>query len=126
MTIFRLPYLEDDTDAVIDEEVQTHRLCSKGLQVLLNFDGKRRYLKIRSAAKSSAVMPNHKSTGKANYNAVENNERKYLPLKDHFEYLQNLGEVRATRVVATLVNGMGGHVNRDDNIDVTYLPISMG
>ncbi len=71
-------------------------------------------------------MPNHKSTGKANYNAVENNERKYLPLKDHFEYLQNLGEVRATRVVATLVDGMGGHVNRDDNIDVTYLPISMG
>jgi hypothetical protein len=62
--------------------------------VLLNF-GRRRYLKIRSAAKSSAVLPTHKSTGKANYNAVQNNERKYLPLKYHFEYLLNLGEVRA-------------------------------
>jgi hypothetical protein len=95
------------------------------LQVLLNI-GKRRYLNIRSAAKSSAVLPTHKGTGKANYNAVKTNERKYLPLKHHFEYLQNLGEVRATRVVATLVDGMGGHVNRDDNIEVTYLPISMG
>jgi hypothetical protein len=79
-----------------------------------------------NAAKSSAVLPTHKSTGKANYNAIQKNERKYRPLKDHFEYIQNLGEVRATRVVATLVDGMGGHVNRDNNIDVTYLPISMG
>ena len=126
MTAFRLPFLVDDgTDAVVDEDIWTHLLCSKGLRVLLNF-GRRRYLKIRNAAKSLAVLPNHKSTGKVNYQAVENNERKYRPLKDHFEYLQNLGEVRATRVVATLVNGMGGHAKRDNNIDVTYLPISMG
>jgi hypothetical protein len=71
VTVFRLPYLEDDTeDVVADKEVQTHLLCSKGLQVLLNF-GRRSYLKIRSAAKSSAVLPTHKSTGKANYNAVQ-------------------------------------------------------
>jgi len=69
VTIFRLPYLEDDTDAVVDEEVQTHLLCSKGLQVLLNF-GRRRYLRIMNAAKSSAVLPTHKSTGKANYNST--------------------------------------------------------
>ncbi len=126
MTVFCLPFLVDNgTDAVIDEDVRTHLLCSRGLRVLLNF-GRRRYLKIRNAAKSSAVLPNHKSTGKVNYHAVENNERKYRPLKDHFEYLQNLGEVRATRVVAMLVDGMGGHANRDDNIDVTYLPISVG
>ena len=25
-----------------------------------------------------------------------------------------------------MVDGMGGHANRDNNIDVTYLPISMG
>jgi hypothetical protein len=28
----------------------------------------------------------------------------------------NLGEVQATQVVATLVDGMGGHANRDNNI----------
>jgi hypothetical protein len=53
----------------------------------------------------SSVLPDHKSMGTKNYNAVEYNDRKYLPLKNHFEYLKNLGEVRATRVVATLVDG---------------------
>ena len=94
VTVFRLPFLVDDgTNAVVfDEDVRTHLLCSKGLRVLLNF-GRRRYLKIMKAAKSSAVLPNHKSTGKVNYHAVEKNECKYRPLKDLFEYLQNLGEV---------------------------------
>jgi hypothetical protein len=43
-----------------------------------------------------------------------------------FEYLKNLGEVRETKVVATLVDGMQGHANRDNSFDMTYLPISMG
>ena len=75
---------------------------------------------------SSAVLPDHKSIGKKNYNAVEKNECKYQPLFHHFEYLKNLGEVRATRAVATLVDGMSGHANRDNNIEVIYLPTSMG
>jgi hypothetical protein len=91
VTVFRLPFHDDD--AVVDEDVRTHLLCSKGLRVLLNF-GRRSYLKIiMKAAKSSGVLPNHKGTGKVNYQAVEKNELKYRPLKDHFEYLQNLGEV---------------------------------
>jgi hypothetical protein len=44
----------------------------------------------------------------------------------HFEYLKNLGEVRATQVVAPLVDGMQGHANYDNSINVTYLPICMG
>ncbi len=44
----------------------------------------------------------------------------------HFEYLKNLGEVQATRVVATLVNVMQGHTNCDDSLDMTYLPILLG
>ena len=71
VTVFCLPFLVDNgRDAVIDEDVRTHLLCSRGLRVLLNF-GRRRYLKIRNAAKSSAVLPNHKSTGKTNYQAVK-------------------------------------------------------
>ena len=70
MTVFCLPFLDDGTDAVVDEDVRTHLLCSKGLRILLNF-GTRRYLKIVNAAKSSAVLPNHKSTGKVNYHAVK-------------------------------------------------------
>jgi hypothetical protein len=44
----------------------------------------------------------------------------------HFEYLMELGgEVRATRVVATLVEGMQARVNRDNDDDVRYLPIAV-
>jgi hypothetical protein len=71
-------------------------------------------------------MPAHKSIRKKNYNAIEKNVQKYEPLLRHFEYPKNLGEVRATKVVATLVDGMQGHANCDDSLDVTYLPISMG
>ena len=35
--------------------------------------------------------------------AIKNNARKYKPLVSYFEYLKNLGEVRATRVVAQLL-----------------------
>ena len=64
--------------------------------------------------------------GKTNYNAIENDTRKLEPLVSHSEYLMNLGEVRATRVVSVFVDGMGGHDNRNASVDVTYLPISMG
>ena len=48
------------------------------------------------------------------------------PLLMHLDYLLNLGEVCATRVVTTLVDGIQGHANREDTIDQAYLPISMG
>ena len=54
---------------------------------------------------SLPVLPTHKSIGKKNYNAVKNNELKYQPLKDHFEYLKNLGEVQAMQAVAMLIHG---------------------
>jgi hypothetical protein len=124
--VFRLPFVNDGTDAIDDNNgVRTNLLCKKGLGSLLTF-GQRRYVSNRRAAMSSAVLPDNKSIGKKNYNNVEKYERKYQPVLHHFEYLKNLGEVRATRAVATLVDGMGGHANRDDNIDVTYLPILMG
>ena len=60
------------------------------------------------------------------HNAIRRNDARLAPLKAHFEYMMNLGEVRATRVVATLVDGVAGHSNRDDAEDMVYLPISMG
>ena len=38
----------------------------------------------------------------------------------------NLGKVRATRVVSTLVDGEIGQANRNDTVDMIYLLISMG
>ena len=40
--------------------------------------------------------------------------------------MMHLGEVRATRVVATMVDGVAGRANRDDTTDMVFLPISMG
>ncbi len=105
--------------------VHRHLLCTWGLQRILAF-GKKRYGSICNALKFTSVMPAYKSTGKKNYNAIEKNHQKYEPLMRHFKYLKNLGEVRATQVVATLVDGMQGHANCDDSINVTYLLISMG
>ncbi len=96
-----------------------------GLQRILEF-GKKRYGSICNASKFTSVMPAHKSIGKKNYNAIKKNDQKYEPLMRHFEYLKNLGEVRATRVVAKLVDGMQGHANCHDSVNMTYLPISMG
>jgi hypothetical protein len=124
-TLFRLPYFVGDGNDDDSNEHRSHLVCVRGLNTLLNI-GQKRYIKIRNAAVSSAVLPKHKRIGTVAAHAVKKNERKYLPLVNHFEYLKNLGEVRATRVVATLVDGMGGHVNRDDDINVIYLPISMG
>ncbi len=64
--------------------------------------------------------------GKTNYNAIENDTRKLEPLVSHFEYLMNLGDVRATQVVSRFIDGMGSHDNCNASLDVTYLPISMG
>jgi len=69
--VFPLPFVDDGTDALDDKNgVQTHLLCKRGLFSLLTF-GERRYVSIRSAMMSSAVLPDHKSIGKKNYNNVE-------------------------------------------------------
>ena len=53
------------------------------------------------------------ATGKTNYSTIENEEQKIEPLIMHFEFLQNLGEVRVMRVVSTLVDGMINYANLD-------------
>jgi hypothetical protein len=42
------------------------------------------------------------------------NQSRLAPLNSHYEYLLQLGEVRATKVISTLVDGVVGHANRDD------------
>ncbi len=122
--MFRLPYIGDGT-LIVDDMVRRHLLCTQGLQRFWH-SAKKRYGSICNALKFTSVMPSHKSIGKKNYNAIKKNDQKYEPLMRHFEYLKNLGEVRATRVVATLVNEMQGYANCDNSINVTYLPLSMG
>ena len=87
--------------------------------------GKYRWKMIGQVSKSTAIMPRH-------YRRMSNavmkaDDPRLAPLKYHLDYLLELGEVRATRVVATLSDGgVQGHANRKDTVDMVYLPISMG
>ncbi len=120
--LFHLPCINNGP-AIIDEKVRIHLICTCGLQCILAF-GVKRYRSIRNALKFTSVMLAHKSIWKKNYNAIEKIDQKYEPLLRHFEYLKNLGEVRATKVIATLVDGMQDHAKRNNFLDVIYLPIS--
>ena len=90
---FRLPYIDDGTEDVPDR-VRNHVLCTQGLKKVSGFG--RSNEQIRRVSCNSAVFPRHKGVGKTNYNAIKNDTRKLELLVSHFEYLMNLGEVRAT------------------------------
>ena len=49
-----------------------------------------------------------------------------IHLRNHFDYLHKLGEVRATKAIATVVDGARGLANRQDIDGNIYLTISMG
>lgn len=82
--------------------------------------------RIRDAA-STGVLPPHGLTGKEGNNLMDIEVR--LALEDHFDKLCSLGEVRATRVMATLVDGGRVLTNRGNEADADkniYLPTSDG
>jgi hypothetical protein len=69
---------------------------------------------------TTGVLPVHKATRKPAPNTMT--QHKIEPLMRHSKYLTNLGEVRATRVVSTVVEGMEEHTNRDVDDGAIYLP----
>ena len=80
---------------------------------------------VSNAAKTSSVMPRHGLAGaKSDLTKVTALLLEYLNW--HFDYLLQLGEVRATRMIATLVDGVAGRTNREKVEEMVYLPISMG
>lgn len=122
---FCLPYMST-LDADIDclRALQKHRLCLLGMRSLMGI-GDTRYRSIK-AASSLGVMPRHKGAGKKSNVTIKNDDPRMIHLRHHFDYLHKLGEVRATRVIATVVDGERGLANREDTNGNTYLPISMG
>ena len=101
------------------------KVCSKGIHKVMHI-GESRFSTLLSVSKRTSVMPVHKHTGRVAPNAATD-EKRSKALKDHFESLLSLGEVRATRVIATLVDGEQGRANRDeDTADMVYLPLSFG
>ena len=81
---------------------------------------------IGQVLKSTAIMPRRYS--RMSNAAMKADDPRSAPLKYHLDYLLELGEIRATRVVTTLSDGgvQEGHANRKDTVDMVYLPISLG
>ena len=98
-------------------------MCQEGLYLLLGFTH-HRMESIISCVKTTGVMKLHGLHGKKSNNATTNTV--ISKLMDHFHELSQLGEVRATKVVATLVDGAVGTVNRKNNKEDIYLPTSDG
>jgi hypothetical protein len=124
---YRLPYDASgiDVESPVRKEMKSHQVCSSGIRQLMHI-GKKRMVNIGKMAGTTGVMPLHKLAGRKSNNAIADDDERGKTLTEHFEYLLELGEVRATRVIATLVDGVQGHANRDDTVDMVYLPISMG
>ena len=122
---FCLPY-----DATLNTDInclrasQKHKLCLLGMRSLLGI-GDFRYRSIRAAA-SVGVMPRHKGAGKNSNVTIKHDDPRMIHLRNHVDYLHKLGEVKATKVIATVVDGPRGLTNRQDTDGNTYLPISMG
>jgi len=112
----------DSTDANIDFIIGK-KVCQLGIQKVMHI-GNSRFNYLRTASKTLGVPQPHKSTGKIAHYFIDAEREKHL--KEHFERLLQLGEVRATRVIATVVDGEQGHANREDTVDMVYLPTSFG
>ncbi len=79
---------------------------------------------IRETAMTTVMIPSSRS--KPSHAQMKVDDPRLAPLLAHLDLLLNLGEVCATRVVSTLVDGMQGHANRKGTIAHVYLPILMG
>ena len=84
------------------------------------------YRRLPIATASVGVMPRHKGAGKKSNVTIKHDDPRMIHLRDHFDYLHKLGEVKAVKVIATVVDGARGLANRQDTDGKIYLPISMG
>jgi hypothetical protein len=94
-------------------------MCQEGLYILLGFTHHRK-ASIKTCARTTSVMKLHGLNGKKSNNATSNTVMSKL--MDRFNELTKLGEVRATKVVATLVDDAAGTGNCNNNEEDIYLP----
>ena len=103
---FDCDVIKDDQEIL--EYVRACKLCVTGMKFVMGIRAWR-FRTIRRAVRCTSIMPAHKGKGKVSNNGIKCDDLRMQALTHHYEYLLNLGEVRATRVVATLVDGVQGH-----------------
>jgi hypothetical protein len=128
---FDCDVIKDDQEIL--EYVRACKLCVTGMKFVLGIRAWR-FRTIRRAVRCTSIMPAHKGKGKVSNNGIECDDLRMQKSTHHYEYLLNLGELRATRVVATLVDEVRGHASRDEGtvdcdevtVDMIHLPMTMG
>ncbi len=115
MNWYMLPFRADDAkgdDNSSDTEedidfIRGKKVCTCGILKVMHM-GHDRFHSVRTASITIGVPQPHKSTGKISNSAI--NDERANNLKVHFDRLLELGEVRATRAIATLMTA---------NVDMT-------
>ena len=114
----------DATDVVLCVETETKMnnatLCRSALGNIFDL-GDTFLWKCSKHAKSTGVYPKHGNTGKRN-KAFKDDSDVMKALRKYFEMLEKLGEVRATRFISRLVEGMLQTGTRDDEEEYIFLP----
>ena len=93
MVQFMLLYKADSTASKIGNNLDSlmgGKVCTQGITKVMHI-GKKRWQSLRVLSKSFGILPVHKNTGKPSPTVI--NKERVIPLKEHFEYLMELGEV---------------------------------
>ena len=121
-----LPYAfsEEDDQAQVTQLV-SHTICTSALCIVLDMSGKTHSKLVGLATATGSAQPHGNKGNK--HRAYKDNSKEIQALIEHFKLLLKLGEVRATRLVRSLVKDGTAVVQstRDDD-DVTYLPSCSG
>ena len=117
-----MPFDGNDASAASSNKLVKAKISTEALKKLMEV-GDSRWRTICQAATTTGTVAPSKNKGRSN--AINAADPRYEPLRQHFNELCGLGEVRATRYVRKEVDGVLTRTEReeDDNI---YLPCSHG
>jgi hypothetical protein len=119
---FLLPY--DTSDMVISTDAMKKmlscRICTSAMGTLVDF-GQSIMTKLKTLSRTTGCAVRHGNTGRKP-RAYKEDSPEVIGLRIHFRGLERLGEVRATRLISRLVDGMQQNSIRDDEEDIVFLP----
>ena len=80
---------------------------------------------IRRATQTTGTVRAHGLKGRAT-RAMQPTDPRWAPLREHFNELLGLGEVRATKFIKKIVDGMQNTTTKDDDDGSVFLPATNG
>ena len=104
--------------------LRTATLCTSSMYIVMDMS-LGRMKPIMKAYNTTGVVKAHGNTGKST--EMKDDDPRMAPLIEHYDELLELGEVRATKLITSLVEGRQQTTLRDDEDDENvYLPTASG